>query len=230
MPSCSEQSETLEDVLSVTTTLTTMHNFSRKLRSSLGNLSLSFTAFCAVLLASPGYALDLGPSKINVGGSENSASQAGGSSGQAQDDITDPGVLAVSSMNPPRIWPTSPHCRPNSFTVSTDVDTAYARVMRKFTFRTTEEVREMEKRTTVYRTDPIYKHTAKPGSFYRMEQLVQYGGENGETKTLHLSMTLSKEKKGTFVEANYCTNPRNAQEATAAYHAFVNKTIRNTFK
>ena len=207
-----------------------MHNSSRKLHSSPGIFSLSSAVLCAALLSSHAHAFDFGPIRINVGGSANSVSQPGGSAGQSQDDITDPGVLAVSSMSPPRVWPTSPHCRPNSFTVPTDVDTAYARAMRKFTFRTNDEVREMEKRTAVYRTDPIYKHTARPGSFYRMEQLVQYGGENGETRTLHLSMTLSKEKNGTFVEANYCTNPRNAEEATASYHAFVNKTLRDTFK
>ena len=210
-----------------------MHNSSRQLRFSLKHISVTSAVLCAALFSSQASAdtYSFGPFKLNVGDAAGSAAKpGGGSSNQSQDEINDPGIHAVSSMNPPRVWPTSPHCRPNKFTASIDVDTAYARAMRTFTFRTNDEVREMERRTTVYRTDPIYKHTAKPGSFYRMEQLVQYAGPNGESKLMHLSMTLSKEKSGTFVEANYCTNPRsNADETTDSYHAFVNKTIRDTF-
>ncbi len=178
------------------------------------------------------YSFDFGPFKIKVGDDSQPAARPGGqaSSSNRQQDITDAGVLAVSSPSDrPAVWPTSPHCRPLAFISKLDVDTAYAHAMRAFSFSTEEEVRRLESRTTVYRTDPIYKHIATRGSFYRMEQLVRYRGPNGEARTIQLAMALSKEGAGTAVEANYCTNPREAIEAEASYHDFVNKTIRNTF-
>lgn len=147
-----------------------------------------------------------------------------------QDAAADPGIAAASTGAGLSAWRSSPHCRMMKFPTPLDVDTAYARVMRTFNFQTEQEVQNIEKSYTMTRRDPIYKHTANRGSFYRMEQLVKIQNQGSGQRRLHLAMTLAKEGKGTSVDAGYCTDPENADGTLPPYHDHVQKTIRAVFK
>jgi hypothetical protein len=64
-------------------------------------------------------------------------------------------------------------CQKFEFSAALDVDTAYARAMRAFGFRTVEERKQAAKMQSYGYIDQGFKHAAQPGAFYRMSDYAQ---------------------------------------------------------
>lgn len=94
-------------------------------------------------------------------------------------------------------------CRKVQFKAPLDVDTAYMRAMQTMGFRTTEE-RKRAARDSLGMIDDGFKHTAQPGSFYRMGDYATVKTSSGPKK---LWATIELWKDGTQrtdVVLDYC--------------------------
>lgn len=120
-------------------------------------------------------------------------------------------------------------CKHTSFDVPLDVDTAYARAMSKLGFRTLEERRQEQRRSTLNMIDQGFKHVARPGAFYSMADRVRFQSDQGGATAEWMEMELAREGASTTkVKAGYCLGPQNPRVADAGYHAYLERVLRES--
>lgn len=125
-------------------------------------------------------------------------------------------------------WPLSQGCRMLPVQVlKTDVDTVYARVMKRWNFLTIEQTDLlMKQRGVMFLVETNYRHRATPGATYQMAQSVS--SVPGSTRDLWLDMTLAKDgPNATELDVKYCvTDPKQYRSASA--HLSVQKLINDS--
>lgn len=103
-------------------------------------------------------------------------------------------------------------CKSANILATTDVDTAYAKAMSTFHFRTWEQRKKDSDRSLGF-VDEGFKHDATPGAFYHMADYASAVGQNGKTYYTWMDMQLAREGRNkTAVTTRYCV-PGNAPYA-----------------
>jgi hypothetical protein len=125
-------------------------------------------------------------------------------------------------------WPLSQGCRilPTAV-LKTDVDTVYARMMKRWNFLTNEQTQLlMKQRGPMFLVETNYRHRATPGATYQMAQSVS--SIPGSSRDLWLDMTLAKDgPNATELEVKYClTDPKQYRSASA--HLATQKLINDS--
>lgn len=89
--------------------------------------------------------------------------------------------------------------------VPTNVDTAYARVMQRLRFRTLDERRQFAEHHSSGLIDEGFRHTARPGAYYRLADLVgwQGAGQTREAAWLEVELSADGPARTRFV-GRYC--------------------------
>lgn len=138
---------------------------------------------------------------------------------------TTPGAGSVGAAAPAQ----KDVCRSQEFAAPVDVDTAYARAMSRFRFRTAEERKHVAERSSRGFIDEGFRHVAQPGAYYRM---VDYGvvSEPGQMRqTAWLNMELTRDgPTRTRVKAGYCLWSGHPGAADADYQTRLEQTMRET--
>jgi hypothetical protein len=107
-------------------------------------------------------------------------------------------------------------CDQFQFSAALDIDTAYARAMRNFGFRTLEERKRAAEQNSIGMMDQNFRHTAQPGAMYRMTDYntVDAGKIKYRTWT---SMELWKEAaQSTAIRVSFCALRTDGTDATKA--------------
>lgn len=123
-------------------------------------------------------------------------------------------------------WPAAKGCREMSdFPLNTDIDTGYARAMRRFSLGTWEQMQLVKQQRGVI-IDPRFKHERQAGTFYHLAQGVTYPGPSGSTThNMFMDLMLSKDGRRTTASVKYCVDPRVPTEMTVEHHAHLQRYI-----
>lgn len=198
---------------------TTLFSSLRAVRRSSARMA---AAMLLLTLALPAYCVQFGPLTITLPGDAENEKK------------TNPAAVNQSVKKAPAMnaagWPITPNCRALTFTAPLDVDTAYARAMRKFSFATNEQMQRTVDQSRALMIDPSFKYIVNQGAFYHMDQTIHYPSPTGDDRRLQIGMKLTKEGSGTDVDINYCTNERHAGEDQPSYHDYVTSMLKSTFK
>lgn len=113
-----------------------------------------------------------------------------------------------------------------------DVDTAYARAMRRWQFLTPETVAMRQANNSTFTMHKDYRHERQAGSFYRLAQDLRYAGPSQEVRKFFLDLSLSKEgPHRTRVDAVYCVRPHvDRFDMTSAGHGYIQQMVRGSVK
>jgi hypothetical protein len=136
---------------------------------------------------------------------EQSVSPAGHASGSTKSMAASAVLQGVGGTSNAQ-WPAKEGCRLlSSRTLKSDVDTVYARVMKRWKFTTNEQMQITLRNRADFMVESNYRHRATPGSTYDMAQSVRYDRDAGDMRWLWLDMTLTKDgAKATEVDVRYC--------------------------
>jgi len=115
--------------------------------------------------------------------------------------------------------------------VPTDVDTAYARVMGRLRFRTLDERKRFAEQYSSGLMDEGFRHTAQPGAYYRLADLVGWNGPGGAREAAWLEVELSREgaARTRFVGA-YCLSPADPRYLDSSFRAALERRLRDSVK
>lgn len=134
-------------------------------------------------------------------------------------DVTSAGSVAEE-------WPANRGCRVmENFALGTDVDTAYARSMRKFALSTAEQMQRLRQERTDVIVDARFRHDRAPGAHYHFAQRVKYLDGAGLQRAMWLDVSLSKEVGQSFGSAKYCLLGNEAEVNAPPLHQFVQRYI-----
>lgn len=113
--------------------------------------------------------------------------------------------------------------------VLTDVDTAYARVMQRLRFRTLEERKRFAEHYSTGLIDEGFRHTAQPGAYYRMADLVgwQDAGQAREAAWLEVELSRDGTTRTRFV-GRYCLPAFDPHYSDGAFRASLERRLRNS--
>lgn len=111
-----------------------------------------------------------------------------------------------------------------SFALGTDVDTGYARAMRRFSLATAEEMQRLRQERTGVMIDPRYRHERQAGAYYRLAQVVRYPDGAGQTQKMFLDLSLAKDGARATAAASYCLD----SNVTPAQHRAVQRFITDS--
>jgi hypothetical protein len=118
-----------------------------------------------------------------------------------------------------REWPADQGCRiMPEFSVPVDVDTGYARAMRKLNLSTAEMMQRLKQQRNDVIIDPRFRHERAPGAIYLMAQGVKYPGTDGTARYMFMNLTIAKEAQGTVAAAKYCVDPTSPAEMSVEGH------------
>jgi hypothetical protein len=107
-------------------------------------------------------------------------------------------------------------CDKLEFQTPMDIDTAYAKAMRAFGFRTTEERKRAAEQNSIGMVDQNFRHTAQPGAMYRMTDYNTVVISERQFRTW-ASMELWREgPQQTTVKASYCAWRTDGSDETKA--------------
>lgn len=121
-------------------------------------------------------------------------------------------------------------CKAVAFQTHLDVDTAYARAMRRFKFETLEQ-KKQKMRDGLTMMDSGFKHDARPGAFYNMADLVYVQDGQGGLHSVWMEMELGKDGPArTSVSTRYCVYSADPRFADQAFYAYVDKSIHDSMK
>jgi len=115
--------------------------------------------------------------------------------------------------------------------VQTDVDTAYARVMSRLRFRTLDERTRFAEQYSSGMLDEGFRHTAQPGAYYRLADLVGWSGTNGAREAAWLDVELSRDgaTRTRFV-GKYCLSSTDPRYADGPFRASLERRLRDSVK
>jgi len=120
-------------------------------------------------------------------------------------------------------------CKNVGFTSGLDVDTAYARAIIAFHFRTWAQRKRYAELNSDGFIDDGFRHDAQPGAFYSMSDRVEWNDVQGARKVVWIIMQLAKEgPTKTRVDANYCIDSRDPEMRDPQWPAVVEKRIRES--
>lgn len=120
-------------------------------------------------------------------------------------------------------------CKSANIVALTDVDTAYARAMRAFHFRTWEQRKKDAERLGAI--DRGFKHDATPGAFYDMADWVGVAGDNGKQYYTWMKMQLAREGVSkTLVTTKYCVPGNHPSATDPQLQATMDKAIRTAMR
>lgn len=113
--------------------------------------------------------------------------------------------------------------------VLTDVDTAYARVMQRLRFRTLDERKRFADHYSTGLIDEGFRHTAQPGAYYRMADLVgwQDAGQAREAAWLEVELSRDGTTRTRFV-GRYCLPASDPHYSDGAFRASLERRLRNS--
>ena len=113
--------------------------------------------------------------------------------------------------------------------VLTDVDTAYARVMQRLRFRTLDERKRFADHYSTGLIDEGFRHTAQPGAYYRMADLVgwQDAGQAREAAWLEVELSRDGTTRTRFV-GRYCLPAFDPHYSDGAFRASLERRLRNS--
>ena len=113
--------------------------------------------------------------------------------------------------------------------VLTDVDTAYARVMQRLRFRTLDERKRFAEHYSTGLIDEGFRHTAQPGAYYRMADLVgwQDAGQAREAAWLEVELSRDGPTRTRFV-GRYCLPASDPHYSDGAFRASLERRLRNS--
>lgn len=113
--------------------------------------------------------------------------------------------------------------------VPTDVDTAYARVMQRLRFRTLDERRRFAEHHSAGLIDEGFRHTAQPGAYYRLADLVgwQDAGQAREAAWLEVELSRDGSTRTRFV-GRYCLSASDPRYGDGAFRASLEQRLRNS--
>lgn len=121
-------------------------------------------------------------------------------------------------------------CRRTQIVSSTDVDTAYAKAMRIFKFRTLQH-RKHDAQLSLGFIDEGFRHDVSPGAYYHLSDLVRVIGPGGAPYSTWMSMELSREGVSkTLVASEYCVDRRDPNVNNKSLYSHVDKLIRDTMR
>lgn len=122
-------------------------------------------------------------------------------------------------------------CSEIKLVVPTDVDTAYARVMSSLRFRTLEERKRFAQAHSMELMDEGFRHTAQPGSYYRMADLVgwQDPGRSREVAWLEVELIRNGPSRTDFM-GTHCVSRNDPEYGDAAFRASVERRLRESVK
>jgi hypothetical protein len=122
-------------------------------------------------------------------------------------------------------------CNRTSAIVSTDVDTAYARVMSRLRFRTLDERKRFAEKNSIGLIDEGFRHTAQPGSYYRLADLVRWNEPGGRREAAWLEVELSRDGANrTRFQGTYCLSPGDPHYADQPFRASLERRLRDSVK
>jgi hypothetical protein len=100
-----------------------------------------------------------------------------------------------------------------------------------FHFHTWEDEKHRQENSSLHMTDPAFKHTARPGAFYEMADLVGFNDTHGVHRVVWINMQLSKEgPTHTRATTHYCVPARDAMLNDAQFYPSTEEMIRTTMK
>jgi hypothetical protein len=113
--------------------------------------------------------------------------------------------------------------------VLTDVDTAYARVMQRLRFRTLEERKRFAEHYSTGLIDEGFRHTAQPGAYYRMADLVGWQDAGQAREAAWLEVELSRDgPTRTRFSGRYCLPVSDPHYSDGAFRASLERRLRNS--
>lgn len=118
-------------------------------------------------------------------------------------------------------------CDKMEFATPMDVDSAYARAMRNFGFRTMEERKRFAEQNSIGMIDQNFRHTAQPGAMYRM---TDYNNVVGSDKKFRAwtSMEIWRESsQQSLVKIDFCALRTDGSDET---RMLLRKAYREAFK
>jgi hypothetical protein len=120
-------------------------------------------------------------------------------------------------------------CKKVAFTSGLDVDTAYARAISAFQFRTWAQRKRYAELNSGGFIDDGFRHDAQPGVLYSMSDRAEWNDTQGVRKVVWIIMQLAKEgSTKTRVEANYCIDSRDPEMRNPQWPVIVEKRIRES--
>lgn len=123
-------------------------------------------------------------------------------------------------------WPASLGCRiMPEFNVPVDVDTGYARAMRKLNLSTAEMMQRLKQQRNDVIIDPRFRHERAPGAIYLIAQQVKYPAPDGTARHMFMNLTIAKEAQGTVAAAKYCVDPSSPAEMSLEGHRLAQQVI-----
>ncbi len=124
---------------------------------------------------------------------------------------------------------TEENCSEVAQWIPTDVDTAYARVMRQLRFRTLDERRRFAEHHSTGLIDEGFRHTAQPGAYYRLADLVgwQDAGQAREAAWLEVELSRDGPTRTRFV-GRYCLPTSDPHYSDGAFRASLERRLRNS--
>ena len=124
---------------------------------------------------------------------------------------------------------TEESCSEITQTVLTDVDTAYARVMQRLRFRTLDERNRFAEHYSTGLIDEGFRHTAQPGAYYRLADLVgwQDTGQAREAAWLEVELSRDGPTRTRFV-GRYCLPASDPHYSDGAFRASLERRLRNS--
>ncbi|CAG0946134.1 hypothetical protein GPROT2_03584 [Gammaproteobacteria bacterium] len=144
-----------------------------------------------------------------------------------------PAPKSVSDVqtNSTRSGTQSHGCSEIKVVVPTDVDTAYARVMSRLRFRTLDERKRFADAHSIGLMDEGFRHTAQPGSYYRMADLVgwQEPGRSREVAWLEVELIRNGPSRTNFT-GTHCVSRNDPEYGDVAFRASVERRLRESVR
>ena len=115
--------------------------------------------------------------------------------------------------------------------VPTDVDTAYARVMQRLRFRTLDERKQFAQLHSSGLIDEGFRHTAQPGAYYRLADLVGWQEAGQARQAAWLEVELSRDGPArTLYVGRYCLSASDPHYRDVAFRTSLERRLRNSVK
>lgn len=122
-----------------------------------------------------------------------------------------------------------PVCKTSKIISSSDVDTAYARAMRSYQFRTWEQRKKDAERLGAI--DSGFKHDATPGAYYHLADYVTIIGTSGQQYISFMNLELAREgATKTAVSAKYCVPSNLPSSNDPQLFSSIDKSIRTVLR
>lgn len=127
-------------------------------------------------------------------------------------------------------WPEAEGCRVmDDLAVPADVDTVYARAMRRYAFATNEQMQRLQAERRDVIIHPRFKHDRQAGAFYRMAQSVEFTDSSGHKRRPWVELTLAKDGPArTIASPKYCLHQDGIGSKAAELHLAFQRSLAQT--